>query len=75
MSVVAIAHGHADPHHNLANALTARVRAAANLPATNTSSVALADFNTPVVPVTDPIRAVAIVTHAGNSCNRPVTVF
>jgi hypothetical protein len=60
---------------NLANALTARVRDAANLPAANVNGLALADFNTPVTPVVDPIRAVAITTHGGNSCNQTYTVF
>jgi hypothetical protein len=60
---------------NLANVLTARVRTAANLTAANTSGLALADFNTPVTPVVDPIRAVAITTHNGSSCNQTVTVF
>jgi len=60
---------------NLANVLTARVRTAANLSAANTNGLALADFNAPVTPVVDPIRAVAITTHNGNSCNQTTTVF
>ena len=60
---------------NLSDTLTARVRKAANLPGTNVSSLALANFNTPVLPVVDAVRAVAITSHSGNSCNQTTTVF
>ena len=60
---------------NLSNVLTARVRAAGNLPAANVNGLALSDFNAPVTPVVDPVRAVAITSHAGNSCNQTVSVF